>query len=58
MKWSLGKWSSKEILTTTKFANVVCGAPRELSESGQPGGCQNCFPVADLWLIVWGGRVT
>ena len=35
MKWSLGKYSKGKAVSIPNFANVVCGAPRGLSESGQ-----------------------
>lgn len=53
MKWSLGKYSKEGCQRPRNFANVVCGAPRGLSESGQ---VRMDFAVARalavlLWLV-------
>lgn len=40
----------REAFLAVKFANVVCGAPRGLSESGQTGGFENFSLVAGVWL--------
>lgn len=52
MKWSLGKYSEEGCQRPRNFANVVCGAPRGLSESGH---VRTDFPVAraraaQVWL--------